>query len=360
MINLANQVLDIYDDVFKTGIAKLAAQYPKCDMMSLEKKAGLKDHEFGLVVITKHASKLCKYPICDTDSTLLSNAYFDMNFHKLPAEAAEIAASQIKVACERFKVTPASSVAALAKTAGSNVYVEQDGAMKPVNVVLQPDLTKIAQVDAIGENYTTAQYAMPSDKHVKIAAEYFAQMAPKMPLETRHKYAAAVQRRAHELGMPALKGEIGKYASDHYSPMVDAHIRSRASLLEMKPELKATLEKIGGAKKQYTPSQFAQLLHAFDKQAGLSRYYGSHLQDPYMATFAGEPDQYAGFRFKSAGVADITADDLQRVVTAKYAQIKDYFGHSIADELKKEPVAIFESLPRDAKEIIAGLVEGTH
>lgn len=180
-----------------------------------------------------------------------------------------------------------------------------------------------------------------------------------MPLETRHKYAAALQRRAHELGMPVLQGTVVKYASDHYSPMVDAHIRARATLLEGKPDLKSTVEKLGAAKKSLTPSQFAQMLHGFDKQAGLSRYYGAHLTNPFEATFATQPDPYLGYRTKVAG-QNVTADDLQRIVNAKYAQIKDYFGPHFADEMRKHPNEVFDSLPRDAKELIVGIAEGTH
>jgi len=360
MIKIANQILDAYDDVSKEGLKKLASIRPGCNMISAEEKSALKDHQFALTVITKSASKLNKYPICDADSTWLSSGFFEMNHHKLPMEAAEIAASHLKVACEKFKITPGVAVSSLAKTASDNVYFEKDGALKRVNACVKCDLTKIAQVEEIGNNYTSAQYAMPAPNHVKIAGDYFEKNASKMPLEVRHKYAAAIQRRGHELGMAPLKGLISKYASDHYSPMVDAHIRSRASLLEGRPDLKSTVEKIGAAKKNYSPSQFAQLLHGFDKQAGLSRYYGSHLQDPYTATFASQPDPNAGFRYKNAGVSDVTADDLHKVVNAKYAQIKDYFGPHLADEMKKDPVTIFESLPRDAKEVIAGIIEGTH
>jgi len=156
--------------------------------------------------------------------------------------------------------------------------------------------------------------------------------------------------------MGAQKGTIQKFASDHYSPQIDIHIRSRASLLDHRPEHKSMVEKLGSAKKFYTPSQFAQILHGFDKQAGLNRYYGSGLTDPFLATFASEP-AVETVKVASKSMSD---DELQKVVTAKYAQIKNHFGESLADELKKNPSEIFSSLPNDAKEIIAGIFEGTH
>lgn len=362
MLKFANQIIDAYDDISKDLLTKLASQNPTCYMMTPEERMELKDHEFGLSVITKKASKLNKFPINSADSTWLSAQYFDANHHKLPHGAAKLAAFNIKKACDKFGVAASDAVsshAELQKEASSNVYFENEKEMRSVVVSVRPDLSKIAMVEEVANNHTHAQYAMPRPEHVKVACKYLEDNAAKIPLELRHKYAAAIQKRAHELGMGAQKGFVQKYASDHYSGSVDAHIRARSSLLDGRPELKSTVEKIGSAKKNFSPSEFAQMLHGFDKQAGLSRYYGAGLTDPYIATFASEPDPYEGYRVKVAGQT-VNNDDLQRVVNAKYAQIKEYFGANFADEMKKHPTAIFDSLPRDAKELIVGMIDGTH
>lgn len=360
MLKLANQILDIYDDMSKESLVKLAGVNPSCNVIGAEERVNLKDHDFALTIITKKASKLNKYPVCDADSAWLSNQYFDMHGHKLPAEAQKIAASNIKTACDKFNIKASDNLCKFAGSASGNVYFEKDGAVKPVINAVKVDMSKLADVDNIGDNYTAAQYAMPTASAVKIACSYFDTHHGKMPVTSRHKYAAAIQRRANELGMGAQKGTVSKYASDHYSPMVDAHLQARASLLEAKPELKGFVTKLAGAKKQYTPSQFAQLLSGFDKQAGLDKYYGSFLQNPFQATFASEPDLYAGFRYKTASQNVIEGDELAKLVTVKYAKIKEYFGETLADELKRSPTAIFDSLPRDAKEIIVGIADGTH
>lgn len=357
MLKIANQMLDVYDDVDYSMLKKIASRNPGCQVMSPEERGLLGNHQFALTVITKQASKLSKYPIADRDSTWLSNQYFDMTYQRLPKEAAEIAAHNIKTACVKHKITPTKTVLAMAKTAGSNLYFEQGNSLKSTNVVDKYDFSKLAQVDAVGENYTHAQYAMPNGATVKVACDYFTKNASKMPVEARHKYAAAIQRRSHELGLGVQGGEVKKYASDHYSPMVDAHIRARATLCEARPDMKSMYEKVAMAKRDYTPSQFAQLLHGIDKRAGLDRYYGSHLTNPYYATFAGEPDPYAGFRYKSAS-REILPDELKSAVSVHHGKIKEHFGQTMADELKKEPVAIFDSLPKDAKEIIVGIIDG--
>ncbi len=358
MLKLANQMLDAYDDVEKAGLRKLAALRPDCHYMSAEERASLKDSDFALSVITKKASKLNKFPVNTADNTWLSNQYFDANSYKLPKEAAATAAHHIKVACERFKIRPLPAVSQMAKEAASNAYYEGDS-LPQFQKREEVDLSKFASVRDISDNYTQAQYVMKTPAHVKVASKYFSDNHKDMPLEYRHKYAAAIQRRARELGMPAEGGTVTKYASDHYSGQVDAHIRSRAGLVEFKgEEFVDHLSKLAAAKKELTPSQFAQALHAFDKKAGLVQYYGGHLQNPYNATFAAEPDPYAGMRFKTAG-ASLSMDELKKLAMEKHARIKEYFGSHMADGFKSDPGSIFDSLPLDAKEIMVGIANGT-
>ncbi len=360
MLKLANQVIDVYDDVSFSGLIKLAKLAPDVHVMSAAERAELDDTDFALCMITKKASKLNKFPIDTRDNTWLSNEYFEQNCERLPKVAAETAAYHIKQACGKFGVAAKPAVVGMAKEASSNVYYESSTERLVKKASYQEvSLEKIANVQEIGDNYTHAQFAMSTPAHVKVASKYFAEKLDKIPMEQRHKYAAAIQRRAHELGMPPQGGAVIKYASDHYSGLVDAHLRSRASLLEVAdPEHKEYLGKLASAKKELTPSQFAQALHGFDKKAGLTRYYGGFLTNPYEATFAGEPDQYAGYRTKVAN-QDMGSDEIKALATAKYARIKEYFGHSLADELKKDPVPIFDSLPMDAKQILVGIANGT-
>jgi len=359
MLKIANQILDVYDDVDLAGVRKLASINPNAQVMTAEQRAALDDRDFALSVITKKAHKVNKFPIHNASDTWLSNQYFEMNSHKLPDGAQKVAASHIKKACEKFKIRPTRAVELFAKTAASNIFYEDDS-LKPRQARVTPDLTKIAAVDDICNNSTHAQYAFATPAHVKVACEYFEQNGEKMPIASRHKYAAAVQLRAKELGMPKQAGLVGKYASDHYSPMVDAHLSARADILQSaEPEIRGTLQKLASLKTSLPPHQFAQALHAFDKRAKLTRYYGSHLTDPYLATFGKEPDAYAGYRHKAASGTELTSEELRKIIGGHYDKISEYFGRQVAEEMKKEPMAIFDSLPNDAKEMIVSFGDGT-
>ena len=358
MLKLANQVVDAYDDVERTELRKLAQLRPDLMYMNADERAALHDTDFALSVITKKASKLNKFPVDGPDNTFLSNHFFELHHDRLPKLAAETAAFHIKKACERHGIAPSPAVVGMAKEASSNIYYEGTEELRRVDPVQDVTLDKIAAVKDISDNYTHAQYAFKTPAHVKMACQYFEEKHTKIPVEYRHKYASAIQQRAKELGMPVQGGTVAKYASDHYSGQVDAHIRARLSLLEVAdPALRESFEKLAGAKKELTPSQFAVVLHGFDKRAGLSRYYGGHLTDPFLATFGKEPDPYAGMRFKTAS-ADLSVDELRRLAIEKHAQIKNYFGQTLADSFKADPTTIFESLPMDAKEIIGNIAGG--
>jgi len=360
MFKLANQVIDIYDDVCLEGIRKIASLRPTVSVLSPEEHSRLSDGAFALSMITKKAAKLNKFPIDTADNTWLSNQYFDMNAHKLPKLAAQIAGFHIKTACAKFNLQPTDGVVKLAAPIAppSNSYFEEaDGLRASPKGALSHGFDKLAQVQQIGDNYTFAQNAMPSQGHVKAACQYFDKHVTKIPLEMRHKYAAAVQKRAAELGMPAQAGTVAKYASDGYSGAIDAHIRMRASLLDaINPRAKETLEKMAAMKSQVSPKEFAQALFTFDKKAGLTRYYNGQLTNPFEATFA--PVQHAPKLLKTASGNQVAPDALASVVNEKHAEIKSYFGQSVADEMKKNPTAIFESLPNDAKEIIVNIANG--
>jgi hypothetical protein len=358
MFKLANQMLDAYDDVERTYIRKLAKIDPKIYLMTDSEKRELTDNDYALSVITKKASKLNKFPVDTHSNAWLSNQYFNETHWRLPKEAQEIAAHHIKRACDQFGIPTTTAVEGMAKEASSNVFYEGDlPSSAKVSRTTEVDLSKFAEVQQIADNYTFAQYAFPTAAHVKLGNEYFSQFAKDMPLEYRHKYACALQKRAGELGT-VLKGEISKYAANAYGAHIDAHLASRKSLLDVAdPKFTSALDKMASMKKDMAPIEFARLLHGFDKRAGLDRYYGGYLINPYEATFVNQKNP--GFMYKSASYQDLTADAIGKLAIDKYAKIKEYFGESIADSLKKEGASIFDSLPMDAKEIIAGIADGS-
>lgn len=359
MFSLANQVLDAYDDIERKDLMKLASLRPETQMRSEDEKSSLTDHDFALCILTKNAGKLNKFPVKSFDDTWLSCGYFQKNAHKLPEQARGIAAWHLKEACERHGLQVPKTIEKTASKAEDNVFIEGEGLKAVSAPVKTASMSEMAEAEKIATNYTFAQYAFSSPSHVKMGSKYFEKFASKMPLEIRHGYAESLQKRANELGLPPLEGAVGKYASDHYNAMVDAHLRSRASLLEAAdPKFDGVLKKMAGMRSNTTPQEFAKALHRFDKAAGLTKYYDGYLTNPYESTFAQQAFNPSCMH-KTASGTEVAAENLRETAEKRLDKIKEYFGESVAREFKTDPSTVFDSLPNDAKEIIAGISNGT-
>ena len=363
MYKFANQVIDAYDDIYGDYLKKFANERPQTHVMTPDEKSRLGDDDYALCYITKTGAKMTKFPINSYDNTWLSNKMFPETMYKLSSETAGVAAGFIKEACKMYNITPTEAVSSTAKTAESNIRLEHEDDIVPsqVKTASTIDMTKIAQVDQIGDNYTHAQYALPSQEHVKLAAKFFEEKLEKIhDREARFKYACALQIRAEELGMGPLGGAVAKYASDSYGGMVESQLISRKSLLDGRDGLLKELSKIASSQSQYTPPQFAQILHGFDKKAGLTQYYDSHLRDPYVATFSKRANTQNNVRWTDKYASrQLTDEEIIKVVNDYNPKIASYIGDAAAKQMKADPVAIFSSLPNDVKEIIANIHEGT-
>lgn len=362
MYKIANQIIDVYDDVLYTHMRKIAKVNSKIDVMDVNKRGELADHNFALSVITKQASKLNKFPIVDHDSTWLSNQYFQETNQLLPGEAALVAAYHIKKACDKYSVDPAPIVETMFKAAEeldipSNIYVEDHKHFAQIKTAsLVNEYEKFSEIAKICDNDTFAKYAFATPSDTNKGNEYFEQFYSQIPPEYRYKYAIQLQKRAGDLGFE-LKGKIEKFASNAYSAHVDAHLASRKDLLQIAdPKFTSAIIKLGKMKDQLAPLEFAKVLLGFDKRAGLDKYYNAHLTHPFEATFGSMANPKQIVKVGSQGMSH---DDFSKVITTKYAKVKEYFGYTLADNLKKEGAAAFEALPNDAKEVLAGIANGT-
>ena len=377
MEKIANQIVDIYDDVHGAYLSKFGSERPETNIMTPKEKASLADDDYALSYITKEAQKFNKFPVDSFDNTWLSNKMYPHTHHKIAKEAAVTAAVFIKKACNVFGIKADQTVEYMAKEANdlrkSNVYFEPvekvagvkgkgywtDLFSKNVGQVKTASSRGLENVQEIADNYTKAQYAMPDAEAVKTAAEYFSSIEGSVRnKETLHKYAAAIQLRAGELGMEPLKGAVSKYASDCYNGQVDAHLASRKLLVDHDEELKGTLSKLASARSSMDPYQFAQILSGFDKKAGLVQYYGGYLKDPYQSSFGELKKTDPVLWSTKTASRKLTEQEVRMVVNDKNGKIAEHFGKHFAEELKKDPVSIFNSLPMDSKEIIANINDG--
>lgn len=378
-MTLAGQVIDFYDDTDHSGLRELAEQgegldkYASYSFLDPEQLAALPDDQFALVVLTKHANIVRKFPVNDDGNAWLSVQYFDMNHDKLSLTEKVAAASNLRDACLAHEIdAPPSIVKYAADGTISNTVTE---GMRPIwwdealRKQAEEELTKTASAEINArmelpdsayalildhEGDTARMYAMPDENHVKIASAYFKKHAMDLAPEHRHTFAVNVMNRARELGVELEKtAHLEKWASDNYSRYIDHHIEQRRSLLPRNQEAQDVLGKLAALRDSADPNTFAQALHEFDKTAGLDKYYDKGVADPWSSSM--ELEKTASWNADIDG-GTLTAADLQKV--AQSGKLKSHFGEAFHNQFAKHAVQIFESLPTPEKVVIAQIARG--
>ena len=378
-MGISAATLDFYDDTEGQGLSKIASAMPPqmrnlaIEPLSQEQRDRLDDTAFGLIILTKHAHVLRKFPVNDPAHAFLAAQYFDQNFKKLAFPARFIAAKHIKTACDAYEVPSTRQVdayAARAEEVTDNTFVEgsehrwllhkmastelleKQAAAVEMNALLEMPNEHFALVYKAGDGTITRKYAMPDADHVKVAAEYFDKYAMDLSPEHRHQFAVAVARRAEELEVELGNREVEKWASVGWNEHVNAHLEQRKSLLPRNDQARKVLDKLAASLSETTPEDAAEALKTFDKATGLERFYERGLTDPYASTMS---KTASGWSAEVDG-RTITEPDLRKVAAG--TKLASYLGGSFAKDFAKQPVELFESLPTTEKVLIKQLVDG--
>lgn len=374
-------VLDYYDDAKHELMAKIAMPQAvgRVHMVDLtpEEHERLADTDFGLVVLTKRAAVLRKYPVNDPGNAWLSAQYFDASHEKLAFPARFIAAKFIKAACDAYQVPSSPGVlkyAAHAPTTDTETntfvegsehkwmlnklaqreFLEKQASATEMNARMELPNEHFALVMRAGDGAIIRKYAMPDARHVKVAAEYFDKYAMDLPPEHRHRFAVSVQARAEDLGVDvSMHDKLEKWAGTTWNRHVQAHLEQRKSLLPRDDRARSALDKLAASLDETTPEDAALALQTLDTATGLNRYYDRGLTDPFASTMG---------KVASSGWSEdidghtITAADLQKV--AGSAKLASYLGATFAGQFASHPVEIFSSLPDPEKMVIKQIITG--
>ena len=366
---LVHQIIDFTDDIDRS-ILKLAAMSAPAHIkvahiLTAEEREALSTDQFALVMRTKEAQVLKKFPTTDEANTWLSCQYFEKTSSQLPLGAQKIAASNLKRACAVYNIQSTPCIDKLASQEVSGNKYDEIKSYKEDK--MNSKTASVAEVKEDGSQHFYAlgnKYPMPTPEYVKKAAAYFNTHHKEfMNVEDRNSFAGHVMARAKELEVALEKqaeATLSKYAGSNYGDSVDKHLRVRSELLESKPEMQQSLAKLASHKSTTEPSVFAKALYEFDKKAGLSKYYDSYLADAFKTTFSDSMSKTASayhWEDDQSGMS-IRGGELEKAAEEKHDKIKSYFGSTLADSLKKHAVAIFESLPVDAKLTIAKIAKG--
>lgn len=391
----AGVVIDFYDDpnksllkqVFPTleSLPELLKTASKFHILNAKEREVLRDEAFALVM-QDEGRVIRKFACVDPANTALSTLYFLRTFDRLPEEAVKVAAVNLVEACERFGLSPPTVLKEAAQTPSRKrdvahqppVGMEVDW-MQRTNLgkAIQGDSdsgkvmsaarqvkTASPRVNVTGKNPRPVvkhaqatrfalgdQYALDSYEDVQRAVTFFSNNYPEFSPKDRHEFCVKTAARAHELGIETTP-LIERYGATEYSPDIEAHLTRRRAIA---PELSGVWDALLEKRAQVSPDQFAELLTQADEAAFLDWYWGGQVSDPYLATFGGNSarEKTATWRYSFEG-GEITGEQLSNLSPEK---LKTTFGDDLVTEFTKDPITIFESLPADAKTLIARMAQ---
>jgi hypothetical protein len=207
-------------------------------------------------------------------------------------------------------------------------------------------------------------YALPSeelyplDNHsqVKHAARYFSETYTFMEPPTRHEYCVNLVKRASDLSV-AVDDLIEHYGSEKYASAehIDTCLLTRQNRLLDNVHL-AVLDKLASLRTAMDPSDFAMTLYEFDKATQLVNTAG--VPDAYFSTFG----KYASSKAAdliTLGGESTTAAELGELAARQRDSLKKRFGEDFVEEFQKDPLAIFNSMPRDQKLVLIRMAAST-
>jgi hypothetical protein len=376
----AAKVLDFYDDAQHELMTKVAMPTEisgvNATVLTPEQHGALPDTDFGLIILTKRASVLRKFPVNDPGNAWLSAQYFQQTHDKLAFPARFVAAKFIKAACSAYEVPASPRVDAYAARitegdAPSNVFTEgseqgwmlrklaerelftKEADSVEFEALLELPNEHFALVMKQGDGSVIRKYAMPDSGYVSKAATYFDKYAMDLPPKYRHQFAISVVNRAEELDVDVSdSAQLAKWAGADWNRHVEAHLEQRKSLLPRNPGAREILNKLAASLSETNPVDMAEALQVFDESTGLTRYYGKGVTEPYESVM----DKTGSSWSDEIDGQTLTEDDLRKAAAS--TKLASYLGSSFASQFAKNPVEIFESLPSTEKILIGQISRG--
>jgi hypothetical protein len=230
------------------------------------------------------------------------------------------------------------------KASALNPYVDITGKSAP------PIFEKVAHQRFALVKEGQSRFPIDTYGDVLEADRWFNDHGESLHPEERRSMCIKLAARADEIGCK-VTDYVKKYAGVGYAP--DGEVRVAVSTrMQYFQDDSPERDMLNGLMNKYahvTPSVFCEAIRQFDESTGLDYHWDDGVYDPWYTTYGFT--KTAEWEFSTHG-DKINEEQLKQVVNAGYSIIVKKFGADMADELKKSPVQIFDSLPLDTKRII--------
>lgn len=407
MFKFAEKIVDISNDVsgkvLSTALknvnqlydGKLPDEFKNMKIFTPEELSVLPDNDFALIFAAKDGDVHRRFPIPDIDNAIVSAIYLKKVYEDIPVHAASMAARNILNVLDSQNVQYGNSIMwpikeglyeirDLAKNPKGNVYREPKSSQEEEFRKGQDDeisKAKTARAQLKDEDFAFVTekegrkhrlFPIDTATNIKRAEAYFDANFKLFTPEQRNVFAKAVQAKAAQLNCKVASAALSQYASCRWAPSVGLSIDARIQRIrERHVKLASDGHYVDGGSAVFQTIQgyndlkekagkcdihkFASALNTLDKIAGLTACYGKTLSDAFVSTYDGHPDS---FTEKTAGISTLSTMFGGKRITddmLKNMDIGDLGGLIDGDtleELQKDPIAVFESLPMPYKSAI--------
>lgn len=343
MFRLAGRIMDVYDDVKMQLLQKNLDKVGSLQFTPVDEVMKLPHDQFALVFLTKTGRAVPKYPVHTADATALSSFYFEKLGHRLPVEVQRVAATFLKKAAEKWKLSPVKD---LAKLAGSEITS---------NVVDVRKLSEETPKEAAPQHFALGtSYAIDTPSQVKTACAYFEEHMGNLAPRDRREFAKNAAARAGELKVRVPAGAmLHKYAGEGFGSLLESARLERSALVKDDRDALKALDHLFEKRSSWKADEFAEQLEKFDRANHLERYWGQRLgiRDPYRSVF--ETIKTAG----SIKVGNKVVSYPQLHALADSDKLKRSFDADFCAAYRSDPIGIFNSLPTPEKIIISSMIE---
>lgn len=374
MASLSHLPLDFNDDPTilrdMRDVPDFVRRTPLTPSKELRKLAS---SNFALVMMLPDGSILPKFHVGTPGDTWLSVRAFEKNAHKLPVAMQETAAYYLQKACLEWKVSAATDdrlekIAAQAPVPSSNIVTVAPGELreevvetiKTATARFEGSLSKLgddwfAIITTGTDGNVQKRYPLHTPNLVKRASAWFDENFLTLRPDFRKMFSDNLMRAATRHGLVLESAHAFKYAGTRVSDEFATALDLRRGLIPERSKQRV-LDELLEKQASLSPVECAQVLDLADRKLGLDRHWDTAIPDPYASVFA--MPKLADYSYSSID-GEVSGSDLRAFVKRKdyRERLQAYLDQTVIDELQRNPIEVFDHLPKPEKRLIMDLMK---
>jgi len=186
---------------------------------------------------------------------------------------------------------------------------------------------------------------------VKKAEAYFHDEQKRMHPEVRRQFAVKLAQKSYAMGYP-LSPDIAELgANDYHNP---GHMRAAIEMRKIScapdSDARKDYDDLFEKRAEIHPEVYAEVMRQIDVREGLDRGWDHLVLDPWTSTFG---TKTASVVWENESGDRVTDDELINLANNHLDVVTEDFTEGMAKEFKKDPVAIFNSMPDPQKKLLA-------